>query len=63
MVDTELQSHNKNPMVVETMNKRREEIGDPLQATDIAELIAFTVTRPQHVSINEVLIRPTRQAR
>ena len=62
-VDTELQGHNKNPLVVETMEKRKAEIGEILQATDIAELIAFSVTRPQRMSINEVLVRPTGQAR
>jgi NADP-dependent 3-hydroxy acid dehydrogenase YdfG len=40
----------------------REQI-DPLQAPDIADAIAFALTRPQHVAINEVLIRPTKQQR
>jgi NADP-dependent 3-hydroxy acid dehydrogenase YdfG len=62
-VETELQGHNKNPIVLEQMEKMRAQIGDPLQAEDIAEGIAYAVTRPPHVSINEVLIRPTRQAR
>jgi len=62
-VETELQGHNQNPMVVEQIGKMREQIGDPLQADDIAEAIAYATTRPQHVSVNEVLIRPTRQAR
>jgi NADP-dependent 3-hydroxy acid dehydrogenase YdfG len=30
-------------------------------AADIAETIAFIITRPRHMSINEVLIRPTAQ--
>jgi len=62
-VETELQGHNKNPVVIEQMEKARKQIGDPLQAEDIADGIAYAVTRPPHVSINEVLIRPTRQAR
>ena len=33
-----------------------------MEAPDIAETIAFIVTRPWHVAINEVLIRPTEQA-
>jgi NADP-dependent 3-hydroxy acid dehydrogenase YdfG len=61
-VETELQGHNKNPLVVEEIEKARAQI-DPLQAEDIADGIAYAVTRPPHVSINEVLIRPTRQAR
>ena len=34
----------------------------PLHAEDIAEAILFTVTRPPHVNINEILIMPTVQA-
>jgi NADP-dependent 3-hydroxy acid dehydrogenase YdfG len=61
-VETELQGHNKNPMVVEQLEKMRERV-EPLQADDIADAIAYAVTRPPHVSINEVLVRPTRQPR
>ncbi len=32
-----------------------------LQAADIADAIAYAVTRPWHVSLNEILIRPTEQ--
>jgi len=32
-----------------------------MTADDIAEAIDFVVTRPRHVAINEVLIRPTEQ--
>ena len=34
-----------------------------LQSRDVAEAIAFCVTRPPHVNINEVLMRPTDQER
>ncbi len=34
----------------------------PLYPEDIADLILFTVTRPSHVQINEVVIMPTSQA-
>jgi NADP-dependent 3-hydroxy acid dehydrogenase YdfG len=34
-----------------------------LQASDIADAIGYVVTRPRHVAINEVLIRPTEQVR
>jgi len=32
-----------------------------LEASDIADTIEFAVTRPAHVSLNEILIRPTEQ--
>ena len=32
-----------------------------LEADDIADAIAYVVTRPRHVAVNEVLIRPTEQ--
>ena len=34
-----------------------------MEAEDIAEAIAFIVTRPRRVAVNEVLIRPTEQER
>jgi NADP-dependent 3-hydroxy acid dehydrogenase YdfG len=36
---------------------------EPLRAEDIAETITFIVTRPRHMAINEVLVRPTEQVR
>jgi len=33
----------------------------PRQSEDIANAIAYVVTQPERVSINEVLIRPTHQ--
>jgi clavulanate-9-aldehyde reducatase len=62
-VDTELQGHNEHPLVVETIKKLREEIGDLLEAEDIAEAISYAVTQPQRVNVNEVLVRPTGQQR
>lgn len=35
---------------------------DILQAEDIASAVAYCVTRPERVSVNEILIRPTEQA-
>jgi NADP-dependent 3-hydroxy acid dehydrogenase YdfG len=32
-----------------------------LEASDIADAIAYAVTRPAHVCVNEILIRPTEQ--
>jgi NADP-dependent 3-hydroxy acid dehydrogenase YdfG len=62
-VDTELQGHNENPAVVAAMEKMIDKIGKVLEPGDIARTIAFAVTQPPHVSLNEILIRPTRQSR
>ena len=35
---------------------------EPLSADDVAEVIEFVVTRPPHVDIDEVVIRPVAQA-
>lgn len=34
-----------------------------LQSEDIADAIAYMVTRPRHMAINELLVRPTEQVR
>jgi NADP-dependent 3-hydroxy acid dehydrogenase YdfG len=60
-VMTELASHNR-PEIIEGM---RATFGDTelMRSEDIAESILFTVTRPRHVAVNEILIRPTEQER
>jgi NADP-dependent 3-hydroxy acid dehydrogenase YdfG len=63
MVETELLDHNTNPMVLEGAKKMKEQIGKALESADIADAILFAVSRPEHVGINEVLVRPTRQQR
>ena len=62
-VDTELQGHNTNPMVVEATQKMRDDIGKVLEAEDIADAILYAVSRPEHMAVNEVLVRPTKQTR
>jgi NADP-dependent 3-hydroxy acid dehydrogenase YdfG len=56
---TELAGHNR-PEVQETISRRFADM-QRLEATDIADAIAYIVTRPRHVAVNEVLIRPTDQ--
>src|SRR4051794_38215876 len=58
-VATELQSHNRAG-VKEEIEKRFEDM-EILQAEDIADAIGYVVTRPRHVAVNEVLVRPTEQ--
>jgi NADP-dependent 3-hydroxy acid dehydrogenase YdfG len=62
-VETESQGHNRNPVVRRAMERSREEIGEVLSADDIADAVLYAVSRPAHVCVNEVLVRPTRQAR
>jgi NADP-dependent 3-hydroxy acid dehydrogenase YdfG len=58
-VITELSSHNR-PEVLEEIKGRFGQI-ERLEADDIADAIAYIVTRPRHVAINEILVRPTEQ--
>src|SRR3954453_1723412 len=62
-VETELQEQNENPVVLEGIEQMREQIGTPLTADDIARSIAYAVTQPDHVSVNEFLIPPSKQRR
>ena len=60
-VATELPSHNR-PEVREEIEQALRRAWSILQAEDIADAIAYIVTRPRHVAINEVLVRPTEQS-
>jgi NADP-dependent 3-hydroxy acid dehydrogenase YdfG len=60
-VATELVSHNQ-PEIQQMAAQMFKDV-TPLTADDIARSIVFTLVQPPHVSINEVLIRPTRQVR
>ena len=61
-VATELQSHITH---ADTKAGIEQWIGGmrPLQADDIARAVVYAVTQPPHVSVNELLIRPTDQDR
>jgi NADP-dependent 3-hydroxy acid dehydrogenase YdfG len=54
-----LASHNR-PEILESI---RTQFGQTMAAEDIADAITYIVTRPRHVTINEILIRPTEQER
>ena len=58
-VATELASHNR-PEIRDSIRQRIGEI-ELLQADDIADAIVYMVSRPRHVAINEILVRPTDQ--
>ncbi len=58
-VATELVGHNR-PEVQESLKGRFDGV-ERLEAEDIADAIAYVVTRPRRVAVNEVLIRPTEQ--
>jgi NADP-dependent 3-hydroxy acid dehydrogenase YdfG len=58
-VETELAMHNR-PEVLATMRGVMENM-ERMKADDIADAISYIVTRPRHVAINEMLIRPTEQ--
>jgi NADP-dependent 3-hydroxy acid dehydrogenase YdfG len=58
-VATELSSHNRAEIRDQIAN--RFSAIERMQAKDIAEAIIFILTRPRHVAINELLIRPSEQ--
>ncbi|HEY5316658.1 MAG TPA: SDR family NAD(P)-dependent oxidoreductase [Solirubrobacteraceae bacterium] len=58
-VSTELAGHNR-PEILETIGRRFADI-ERMGADDIADAIGYIITRPRHVAINEVLVRPTEQ--
>jgi NADP-dependent 3-hydroxy acid dehydrogenase YdfG len=56
---TELAGHNR-PEVLQAI---RNQFGQTMAAEDIADAITYIITRPRHVAVNEMLIRPTEQER
>ena len=59
-VETELLGHNAG-YVIDAAEKLKGEMGEVLRAEDIADAIVHALAAPPHVSINEVLVRPSRQ--
>jgi NADP-dependent 3-hydroxy acid dehydrogenase YdfG len=61
-VATELISHNNEKIRADLAASHAENIPVPLQPEDIADSVAFMVTRPRHSSIAELWAMPTSQA-
>lgn len=62
MVDTELASHLTDPAMRALAAQIAGEIR-VLDPQDVADAVLFAVSRPPHVSVNEILLRPTAQVR
>ncbi len=60
-IATELTDHITDPNAKQAAEQMYEELA--IGAEDIAEIIAFAVGRPHRVTLNEILVRPTAQAR
>jgi clavulanate-9-aldehyde reductase len=60
-VTTELRTH-LSPELQAAQKERMAGV-TPLEATDIANAIIYALGQPEHVSLNEILVRPTRQER
>jgi NADP-dependent 3-hydroxy acid dehydrogenase YdfG len=60
-VATELVGHNRREVLQDLAS--RPGLGSPMQPPDIADAIVYMVTRPRHLAVNEILIRPTDQER
>ncbi|MFX0574512.1 SDR family NAD(P)-dependent oxidoreductase [Nocardia nepalensis] len=58
-VDTELRDHN-DPAIQQQLAAAFGGI-DRLQSQDIADTVGYIVTRPRHVAVGELLVRPTEQ--
>ena len=58
-VDTELAGHNRDEVLDQI--KQRFEGVRRLEAEDIARAVLYAIGQPDHVAVNEVLVRPTNQ--
>jgi NADP-dependent 3-hydroxy acid dehydrogenase YdfG len=60
-VATELTQHITHAETKEAVEQMVQETA--IKAEDIAEVIAFAIARPRRMTLNEILVRPTAQAR
>jgi hypothetical protein len=63
VVETELQETINDDRTRAGMAAYAMMIGEPLSSDDVARSIVFALQSPEHVSFNELLMRPTRQPR
>ena len=54
---TELQESNRPEILAQI--KARQDGFELLEAQDLADAIGYMVTRPRHVNVNEIMVRPT----
>jgi NADP-dependent 3-hydroxy acid dehydrogenase YdfG len=59
-IATELAEHITHPDSKRAAEQATAEMAIPAQ--DIAEVIAFAVSRPRRMTLNEILVRPTAQS-
>ncbi len=62
LVDTELRDHVAHEDAKQTVDAWAQSLRQ-LQSVDVANAILFAVSQPEHVCINEILMRPTDQER
>ncbi|WP_233263027.1 SDR family NAD(P)-dependent oxidoreductase [Cognatiluteimonas profundi] len=62
VVETELREHIGHAATKDSLDAWAASMRQ-LQPEDVADAIVFCVTRPSHVNVNEILIRPTDQER
>ncbi|MEV6968347.1 SDR family oxidoreductase [Hamadaea sp. NPDC051192] len=61
LTDTELGHHIDNPALSQQLGGMFEALGG-LSAAEIADLVAYAVSRPRHVNLRQLVVLPTRQA-
>ena len=60
VVETELREHITDTAAKDAINERADSMRQ-LQSADIAAAIVYAATQPEHVAVNEILVRPTDQ--
>jgi len=60
-VATELTDHTTDPVMREAADRIGESMRT-LQPEDIAAAVVYALGQPDHVAVNEILVRPTDQA-